>query len=78
MTQRIILWRTVKETSEILGVTPQRVRELARDGRFGPNAYKKYEKTLNYNGAWMIPFPNSYHKEAVGRPSKGENFSIKL
>ncbi len=73
-----ILWLTVQETSAKLGVSPQRVRELARDGRFGANAYKKYAKELNYNGAWMIPFPNSYKKEPVGRPSKEHAFSIEL
>ena len=78
MTQFSILWRTVRETSEILGVSPQRVRELAREGRFGPNAYKKHDKTLNYNGAWLIPFPNDYHKESVGRPSKSKEIYIEF
>jgi len=73
-----LIWRTTMETSEILGVSPQRVRVLAREGQFGMNAYKKYDKSLNYNGAWMIPFPNSYRKRPSGRPSKELEYSVEL
>ena len=65
-----IKWKTAKQTSEILGVSVQRVCQLARDGRFGTNAYKKYAPELNFNGAWMIAFPNEYKKKPVGKPSK--------
>ena len=53
-----MVWKTAKETAQSLGVSRRRVCQLAEAGRFGPNAYKKYDKSGNYNGAWMIPFPN--------------------
>lgn len=65
-----IMWRTVTETAEILGVSRQRVCWLARNGRFGNNSFKRHDKSMNYNGAWMIAFPNDYSKKPIGRPSK--------
>ena len=73
---RNVTWRTATETAEILGVSRQRVCWLARNGRFGVNAFKKHDKVLNYNGVWMIPFPNQYSKKATGRPSKGEPYQV--
>ena len=67
-----IVWKTAKETSQILGVSQQRVCKLAREGRFGTGAYKKYAPELNFNGAWMIRFPNEYKKKPVGHPSKSK------
>tara|TARA_Y100001951_G_C11214381_1_gene224900 strand:- start:253 stop:492 length:240 start_codon:yes stop_codon:yes gene_type:complete len=62
------VWRTARETAEILGISRTRVNQLARDGRFGLNAYKKYSAELNYNGVWYIPFPNEYKRQPEGRP----------
>ena len=65
-----VTWRTAKEVAEDLNLTRKRISTLAREGRFGPNAYKKYAKELNYNGCWMIPYPYDYRKRPVGRPRK--------
>lgn len=73
-----IVWRTGRETAEKLGISTMRVSQLARSGRFGPNAYKKFSAELNYNGVWMIPFPNEYRKKRVGRPSKANAHFIEL
>ena len=73
-----IQWKTVTETALLLGISRQRVCWLARNGRFGDNAYKKHDKTMNYNGAWMIAFPNEYSKKRVGRPSKDERHIVEL
>tara|TARA_Y100001963_G_scaffold39400_1_gene55104 strand:- start:392 stop:622 length:231 start_codon:yes stop_codon:yes gene_type:complete len=66
------VWKTAKETAHMLGVSQQRVCKLAREGRFGTMAYKKYAKELNFNGAWMIGFPNEYKRKPVGQPSKNK------
>jgi hypothetical protein len=73
-----IVWKTASETAEILGISKVRVSQLARAGRFGRNAHKKYQKDMNYNGSWMIPFPNDYQKKSVGRPSKDSSISISI
>ena len=73
---KIISWRTATETAEELGISRQRVCWLARNGRFGENAYKKYSRELNYNGVWMIPFPNEYSKQPIGRPSVKEAYPV--
>ena len=67
---------TAKETSEKLGISKQRVCRLAREGRFGSNAYKKYAKELNYNGAWMIGFPNEYKRKPVGQPPRNNQQKV--
>ena len=72
------VWRTSNETAKILGVSKQRVNVLARQGRFGPNAYKKYAPELNYNGTWMIPFPNPYKQLPTGRPRKQTDYFIEF
>ena len=72
------IWRTAREVAEDLNLTRERVSKLARDGRFGPNAYKKFAKELNYNGCWMIPYPYDYRKRPVGRPRKEETHIIEL
>lgn len=72
------IWKTATETAEILGVSRQRVCWLARNGRFGENAFKKHDKSMNYNGAWMIAFPNEYAKKPTGRPSKEEWHIVEL
>ena len=61
-------YKTAKEMAEILGISKTRVNQLARTGRFGIGAYKKYSAELNYNGVWLIPYPNEYAKKEVGRP----------
>ena len=66
--KNIRTWRTARETAIMLGISPQRVCKLAREGRFGTGAYKKYAPELNFNGAWMIGFPNEYKKMPVGQP----------
>ena len=71
-----VTWKTATETAEILGVSRQRVCWLARNGRFGINAFKKHDKVLNYNGIWMIPFPNQYSKQPIGRPSVKEAYPV--
>ena len=71
-----IRWRTASETADILGISKVRVSQLARAGRFGRNAYKKYQKDMNYNGSWMIPFPNDYRKKPTGRPPKDSHSFI--
>tara|TARA_R100000808_G_C2134715_1_gene143220 strand:- start:573 stop:797 length:225 start_codon:yes stop_codon:yes gene_type:complete len=70
------VWKTAKETAQMLGVSQQRVCKLAREGRFGTMAYKKYAKELNFNGAWMIGFPNDYKKKPVGQPRKTKAIHI--
>jgi hypothetical protein len=70
------VWKTAKETAQMLGVSQQRVCKLAREGRFGTMAYKKYAKELNFNGAWMIGFPNDYKKKPVGQPPKNKQKSV--
>ena len=62
-----VRWLTSTQTAQRLGISKVRVSQLARSGRFGPNAYKKFSSELNYNGAWMIPFPNQYQKLEVGQ-----------
>ena len=74
----IVVWRTAKETAESLGVSRRRVNQLAEAGRFGPNAYKKYNQTTNYNGVWLIPFPNNYKKKPAGRPRKSDTMLVEL
>ena len=73
-----VSWRTAKEVAEDLGLTRERICTLARQGRFGPNAYKKFAKELNYNGCWMIPFPYDYKKRSVGQPRKEPAHIIEL
>ena len=73
-----IIWRTAREVAEDLGLTRERVAKLVREGRFGPNAYKKFSKEMNYNGCWMIPFPYQYKKRSVGRPRKESDYIIEL
>ena len=73
-----VTWRTAKEVAEDLNLTRKRISTLAREGRFGPNAYKKYAKELNYNGCWMIPFPYDYRKRPVGRPRKEATYLVEL
>ena len=73
-----MVWKTAKETAQSLGVSRRRVCQLAEAGRFGPNAYKKYDKSGNYNGAWMIRFPNDYQKRSEGRPRKDEEILVEL
>ena len=73
-----ITWRTVTETADLLGVSKQRVCWLARHGRFGVNTFKKHDKSMNYNGAWMIAFPNDYSKKPIGRPSNEGVHVVKL
>ncbi len=73
-----VTWRTAKEVAEDLGLTRERISALARQGRFGPNAYKKYAKELNYNGCWMIPFPYDYRKRPVGRPKRETMQTVNL
>jgi hypothetical protein len=68
-------YKTAKEMAVILGISKTRVNQLARDGRFGVGAYKKYSPELNFNGVWLIPYPNDYIKKAIGRPSK-ENKTV--
>ena len=70
------VWKTAKETSQMLGISKQRVCKLAREGRFGINAYKKYAKELNFNGAWMIGHPNEYKRKPVGKPPKDQQKQI--
>ena len=73
MTTAQFTWKTARETAEILGISRTRVNQLARDGRFGLTAYKKYSPELNYNGVWIIPFPNAYVRQPEGRPLGSKN-----
>ena len=73
-----VSWHTAREVAEDLNLTRERVSKLARDGRFGPGAYKKFAKELNYNGCWMIPYPYEYKKRPVGRPRKEATYLIEL
>ena len=68
-------YKTAKDMGVILCISKTRVNQLARDGRFGVGAYKKYSPELNFNGVWLIPYPNDYIKKAIGRPSK-ENKTV--